>query len=62
MRKPTVDEGLENGREKRPENDDIPEDIILLPERETNSVAHVASPHLADPDQAKDFEMRVFSE
>ena len=62
MRKPTVDEGLENGHEKRPENDDNPEDIIHLPERDRNSTAHIASPRLVRPEQAKDFEVQVIED
>jgi len=62
MRKPTVDEGLENRREKRPENDDIPEDIIHLPERDPNSIAHIPSPRLVRPEQEKDFEVQVIKD
>jgi hypothetical protein len=55
-------EGVEDRREGPQANADTLEQIILLPERQTNSVAHIASPRLADPDQAKDFEKRVFTE
>jgi len=55
-------EGVEHRRERQQANADIPEQTILLPEPETNSVAHIASPRLADPDKAKDFEMQVSTE
>ena len=62
MKKLAIDEGVEHKSEVPQAHADIPEEIILVPEREANSVAHVASPHLANPDQAKDFEMQVFTE
>jgi hypothetical protein len=62
MRKPSREEVVKHKPEGPQANADIPEEIILLPEREANSVAHIASPRLANPDQAKDFEMQVFTE
>ncbi len=62
MKKLATDEGVEDRPEGPQANADIPEEIILLPEREANSVAHIASPRLANPDQAKDFEKQVFTE
>jgi hypothetical protein len=62
MKKLATDEGVEHRAEGPQANADIPEEIILLPEREANSVAHIASPHWANPDQAKDFEKQVFTE
>jgi hypothetical protein len=62
MKELVIDEGVEHSPEGQQANADTPEEIILLPEREPNSVAHSASPHLADPRQAKDFEMQVFIE
>jgi hypothetical protein len=62
MTKLAIDEGVEHRPEQQQANADTPEETILLPEREPNSVAHIASPHLADPDQAKDFEKQVFTE
>jgi hypothetical protein len=62
MRKPARDEGSEDKRERQQADADVPEEIILLPERAANSVAHIPSARLADPDQAKDFEKQVFTE
>lgn len=55
-------EGAEDKRERQQADADVPEETILLPERAANSVAHIPSARLADPDQAKDFEKRVFTE
>lgn len=60
MRKLAIDKGVEDGREGQQANADTPEEIILAPEREANSVAHITSPRLSDPDQAKDFEKQIF--
>ncbi len=62
MKKLAMNEGIEHRAEGPQANADTPEEIILVPDRESNSVAHIASPHLANPDQAKDFEMQVFTE
>jgi hypothetical protein len=62
MKKLVIDEGVEHQPEGQQANVDTPQETILLPEREPNSVAHIASPRLASPDQAKDFEMQVFTE
>ncbi len=62
MRELTVDEDLENGREEWQENDDIHEDIVHLPERDPNSPAHIASPRLVHPEQAKNFEVQVIED
>ncbi len=62
MKKLAIDEGVEHRAEGQQANADTPEETILLAEREPNSVAHIASPRLANPDQAKDFEMQVFTE
>ena len=62
MKKLAIDEGVEHRPEGQQANADTPEEIIILPEREPNSVAHIPSPHLANPDQAKDFEMQVLPE
>lgn len=62
MRKHSKDEGVENRRERQEANADIPEPTILLPEREANSVAHIASPRLADPKKARDFEKLVIED
>jgi hypothetical protein len=59
MRKPAKDEGAEDRSKGQQANPDLSEEIIILPGREPNSVAHIRSPHLADPDQAKDFEKQV---
>ncbi len=62
MKKLAVDERVEHRPEGQQANADTAEEIIILPERESNSVAHIPSPRLADPDKAKDFEMQVFTE
>jgi len=62
MRKHSTDEGVEHSGERQQANADIPEEIILLPEREPNSVAHIPSPRLADPKKARDFEMQVLQD
>ena len=66
MRKLATYEGVvENGRVRLPPNADIPEGTrvwILVPEAETHPFAHIATPHLADPDQAKDFEKQIVAE
>ena len=62
MKKLATDGGVEHGAEGPQANADPPEETILVPERAANSVAHIASPHLANPDQAKDFEMQVLTE
>jgi hypothetical protein len=48
--------------ERGEELEAVAEEPFLLPETESNSAVHIASPHLADPDKAKDFEMQVFTE
>jgi hypothetical protein len=52
--------------EDRPEGQqakaETPEDIVHLPERDPNSVAHMPSPRLVHPEQAKDFEMQVIED
>ena len=56
------DERVAGRREGLQSNDDIPEDIIHLPERDVNSVAHIPSARLVHPEQAKDFERQVIEE
>ena len=48
--------------ESRQAKDDIPEDIIHLPERDPNSIAHIPSARLVHPEQAKDFELQVIED
>ena len=62
MKKLATDEGVEHRSEGQQASADPPEEMILLPERERNSVAPIASPRVANPDQAKDFEMQVLPE
>ncbi len=57
-----MDEDLEDRREGQQANADIPEDIIHLPERDVNSVAHIPSARLVHPEQAKDFKTQVIEE
>ena len=62
MKELAIDEGVEHRPEGQQAKADTPEEIIILPAREPDSVAHIASPRLANPDQAKDFEMQVLPE
>lgn len=62
MRKPARDDGAEDRRKGQQAKAAIPEETILLPERETNSVTHIASPRLADPKKARDFEQQVIED
>jgi hypothetical protein len=54
-----MDEDVGNRPEGHQANADTPEDIIRLPERDPNSVAHIRSPRLVHPEQVKDFEQQV---
>jgi hypothetical protein len=66
MRKLATYEGIiENGRVKLPSDAGIPEKTrvyVLVPEAETLLARNVASPHLANPQQARDFEMEVIED
>jgi hypothetical protein len=62
MKKLAIDKSVEDRREGQQAKADALEEIIILPEREPNSVVHIASPRLANPDQAKDFEKQIFTE
>ena len=63
MRKLATYEGIiEDGRVRLPSDAGIPEKTrvyVLVPEAEMLSVA---SPHLADPQQARDFQMEVIED
>jgi hypothetical protein len=63
MRKLATYEGIiEDGRVSLPPDAGTPEKTrvyVLVPETETVSATYVASPHLADPQQARDFQMEV---
>jgi hypothetical protein len=63
MRKLATYEGIiENGRVTLPPDTDIPDKTrvyVLVPDAETLPTFYVASPRLAHPEQAKDFEMQV---
>ena len=58
----TMHEDVEDRREGQQANADIPEDIIHLPERDPNSVAHIPSARLVHPEQAKGFETQVIED
>jgi hypothetical protein len=66
MRKPATYGGIsENGRVRLPSDGGIPEKTrvyVLAPDAETLSARYVASPHLADPQQAKDFQKQVIED
>ena len=66
MRKLATYEGIiENGRVMLPSDAGIPEKTrvyVLVPDAETLSARYVASPQLADPQQAKDFQMQVIED
>jgi len=55
-------ENVEDRCEGEPENGGTHEDIIHLPERDPNSVAHIPSARLVHPEQAKDFKTQVIEE
>ncbi|HMG74384.1 MAG TPA: hypothetical protein VK582_12865 [Pyrinomonadaceae bacterium] len=55
-------EEVEDRREGQQANDDIPEDIIHLPERDLNSIAHIPGARLVHREQVKDFEMQVIED
>ncbi|MDX6527914.1 MAG: hypothetical protein QOH41_204 [Blastocatellia bacterium] len=57
-----MDETEEHGRETQPVKDEVSEDVIHLPERDLNSVAHVASPRLVHPEQMTDFRKQVIED
>jgi hypothetical protein len=63
MRKPATYEGIiEDGRVKLSPDVGIPDKTrvyVVVPDSETISAPYVASPHLADPERARDFEKRI---
>lgn len=63
MRKLATYEGIvENGRVTLPPNIDIPDKThvyVLVPDSEMQRPFRIVSPHLAHPEQGKDFEMQV---
>lgn len=66
MRKAATYEGMiENGRDRSASDDRIPEKsraYILVPDAKLLLTRHVAGPHLADSEQAKDFQMQVIED
>jgi len=66
MRKLATYEGVvENGHVTLPADADIPEKTrvyVLVPDLEQKKTLYVASPRLAHPEQAKDFEMQVIED
>jgi hypothetical protein len=66
MRKLATFEGIvENGRVTLLSDAGIPEQTrvyVLVPAAGTVSAQYVASPHLADPEQARDFEKQVIED
>jgi len=66
MRKLATYEGIiENGYVKLPSNVGIPEKTrvyVLVPDTENLLAPYVASPHLAKPEQVKDFEKRIIED
>ena len=63
MRKLATYEGImKNGRVKLPPGAQIPNETrvyVVVPELETIPLPYVASPKLANPEQAQDFEKRI---
>ena len=55
-------EDVEDRCEGEPANDDIPDDIIHLPERDPNSIAHIPGARLVHREQVKDFEVQVIED
>jgi hypothetical protein len=66
MRKLATYEGVvENGHVTLPPNVDIPEKTrvyVLVPDPNRDRTYKILSPHLAHPEQVKDFEMEVIDE
>jgi hypothetical protein len=66
MRKLATYEGIiENGRVRLPPDAGIPEKTrvyVLVPDIENISAPRVASPHLANPEQVKDFEKLIIED
>jgi hypothetical protein len=66
MRKLVTYEGVvENGHVALPENASIPEKTrvyVLVPDGKPCQAPNIASPRLAHPEQAKDFEIQVIEE
>jgi hypothetical protein len=66
MRKLATSEGIiEDGRVRLPSDAGIPEKTrvyVLVPEAETLSAMNFVSPHLANPQQARDFQMEVIED
>ena len=66
MRKLATYEGVvENGHVTLPPEADIPEKTrvyVLVPDGEHQRVPRIASPRLAHPEQARDFELEVIEE
>jgi hypothetical protein len=57
-----MDKDVEDRRERSQANPDISEDVIHLPDRDPNSVAHIRSPRLVHPQQVKDFIVKVIED
>jgi len=57
-----MEKEVEDRREGPPVNEDILEDIIHLPERDPNSIAHIRSPRLVHREQVKDFKVKVIED
>ncbi len=65
MRKLATYEGIIGNGHVRLANAGIPEKTrvyVLVPGSENLSALYVASPHLANPEQAKDFEKRIIED
>ena len=62
--KVTTFEGIvENGQVRLPADVHLPEKAkvyVVVPDMEARQIAYIASPRLAHPEQAKDFEKQVF--
>jgi hypothetical protein len=61
----TYEDIIENGRVKLPPDAGIPDKTrvyIVVPDSEAISVPYIASPHLANREQAKDFEKRIIED
>ena len=64
--KVTTFEGIvENGQVRLPADVRLPEKAkvyVVVPDMEARPIAYVASPRLAHPEEAKDFQMQVIEE
>jgi hypothetical protein len=65
MKVATYEGFIENGKVRLPDNIHLPEKAkvyVIVPAVEVESFAHIRSPRLVHPEQAKDFKKEVIQE